>query len=304
MSTAPTRVALIGAGSVGSFFAAHLAAKGERDGGIEVTVCARRPFTGLVVESDKAPVSTNPPVLLDPADLDGPFDWVLLGVKAHQTEGARGWLDAACGPASRVVTLQNGLDPEPRVRPFVGAAEIVPSVVYCGAELLEPGRIHHRNHGFLIVPAGPAADDLVELFEGTPAGIRPDHDFPAAQWQKLTSNVVANGITALTGRRFEVFGLPGIQELAATLARECIAVAGAEGAAVDEAYADLLVSGIQLIDPTSGTSMLYDREAGRPLEHEAIHGAVVEAAARHGIDVPMVRAVTGLLDAVSTAPPA
>ena len=292
-------VAVVGAGAIGTFFAAHLTAAGTAD----VSVCVRTPVDRLVVESEIAPVEAAPRVLSSSAEVERPADWVLFTVKAHQTEGARGWLDALVDAHTRVVVLQNGIEHESRIRPLVPTATpILPAVIYCGAEAVSPGHIVHRNHGFLIVGDGPDGTELAELYAGSGAHVRCSADLRTDLWLKLTANVVANGITALTGRRFEVFTHPPIAALAERLARECIEVACADGAAIDSSYAEILVAGVQGVDPTGGTSMLYDTIAGRPLEHDALHGAVVRAADRHGVEVPTVELVFALLDARSLSP--
>lgn len=297
-----TAVAVVGAGAIGGFFAAHLAAPGSADR--DVSVCVRTPFEHLRVDDGDRVLDARPRVLTSATQVTRPADWVLLAVKAHQTDGASPWLRALCGPGTRLVVLQNGVEHEQRVAPLVpSGTRIIPAVVYCGAEVLEPGRILHRNHGFVIVPSSPDADELVALYDGSGAQVRPTDDFVTAAWQKLAANVVANGVTALTLRRFEVFGDPSIAALARALAIECIEVAQAEGAGVDVDYAELLVSGVQSVDPSGGTSMLYDRIAGRPLEHDAIHGAVVRAADRHSLPAPHVRAVTALLAGLSAGFP-
>jgi 2-dehydropantoate 2-reductase len=157
----------------------------------------------------------------------------------------------------------------------------------------------HRSNGFLIAPDGAAGRDLAALYEGTDAGIRLTNDFGSAQWKKLVSNVVANGITALTGRRMEVLRSAAVADLGRAVVREGIVVARAEGADIDDGYADLLIEGIAAMPDDSGTSMLYDRLAGRPLEYDALYGAVVRAADRHGIDVPHTRTLHALLQGLS-----
>jgi len=326
-------VAIVGAGAIGGFFAAHLIDAGSAD----VTVCVRTPFTELLVESeaDNPPFGATstevasatkvadgsargvtetasrerpalrsvPNVVTDPADGKGPVDWVLLATKAHQTEGAAGWLRALVGPSTKVVVLQNGVEHEQRVRPFVNEqTEIVPAVVYCGAEVIAPGHIVHRTNGFLIVPAGPAGDGLVALYADARAGIRLTDDFRKVAWEKLCGNVVANGITALTERRIEVMRVPAIAAVGHALVLECIAVARAEGAAIDDSYADLLLEGIAMMPAGGGTSMLYDRMAGHPMEQDAKYGAVLRAGARHGIATPLHSTFHALLTAISEAP--
>ena len=288
-----TRVAMVGPGSVGLFFAAHLAAAGT-----DLLSCARRPFDEYVVESPKFPARGPARVLTDPGDVDdGPYDWVLLTVKAHQTEGAAGWLAPLCGPETVVVVIQNGIEHEERVQPLVGEAEVLPAVVYCGAELKAPGHIEHFGGELLYVPVRESSDRLAALFDGTPAEIRPTERFTTELWRKLGSNVVANGITALTRRRMEVMREPAVLDLGTSLLREAWAVGALDGAELDEDDVQRFAKGIGSSRGGGGTSMLYDRLAGKPTEHDAIYGAVVRAAERHGTDAPLCRAVQVLVEA-------
>jgi 2-dehydropantoate 2-reductase len=313
-------VAVVGVGAIGGFFAAHLVAADTAD----VVLCVRRPFDELVLETGGEQMRSTPSICADPAAVappiagsaggpavagaappavHGPVDWVLLATKAHQTAGAAPWLDALVGPDTRVVILQNGVEHVERVLPFVpddtDPGHLIPAIVYCGTEVVAPGRIVHRTNGFIIVPASRSADELAELYEPVRAGIRTSDDFTTTAWQKLCANVVANGITALTGQRMGVMRRPDVLELGRALVDECVQVGRAEGADIDDGYADLLLRGIQEMPDESGTSMLYDRLAGNPLEYDAKYGAVVRAGGRHGIPTPLHQAFAALLGAVS-----
>lgn len=295
-------VAVIGVGAIGGFFAAHVIAAETAD----VVLCARRGFDELVLETGGSELRCAPTVHTDPAAAGtGQVDWVLLATKAHQTPGTAAWLDRLVGPGTRVVILQNGVEHLERVQPLVDEdATLIPSVVYCGTELVGPGHVVHRSNGFLIVPASSAADELATLFEPVRAGIRPTDDFTTAMWQKLCANAVANGITALTGQRIGVMRRPDLLDLGRGIVEECVQVGRAEGADIDDGYADLLLRGVQEMPEAGGTSMLYDRLAGHPLEHDAMYGAVVRAGRRHGIPTPLHQAFVALLGAISDAPPA
>ena len=121
-------------------------------------------------------------------------------------------------------------------------------------------------------------------------------DEAEAAWRKLLSNVGANPITALTLRRLDVFDAPEVRDLGAALLDEALAVARAEGAALTRSDVDAVVSGFTSDFPReNGSSMLYDRLAGLPTEHEHIPGAVVRAARRHGIPVPRNETVLALM---------
>lgn len=288
-------VAVVGPGSVGSFFAAQLIA-----GGVPVLSCARRPFERYVIESAVAPLDVPAVVVTDPADVDAPVPWVLLTVKAHQTESARPWLDRLCGPDTRLVVIQNGVEQHDRGHAVANGATVIPSVVYCAAELVDPGHVRHHASSSLHVPADADADALVELFAPTVCTVHPTAQWSRAAWFKLGMNVAVNGITALTLRRLDVLGDPGIDEVVRRILTECWTVAEAEGAGLGPGDVPAAVDGLLAnASPTGGTSMFYDRSAGRPLEQDALYGAVVRAGRRHGIATPLHESLTALLAATS-----
>jgi 2-dehydropantoate 2-reductase len=301
-------VAVVGAGAIGSFFAAYLMEGGESD----VTLCVRHPFHWLVVESERwgETVRSQPRVLTDPqaaAQHGGPADWVLLATKAHQTPGAADWLGALAGPGTTVVVLQNGVEHVERVRPFVPeATRVLPAVVYSGVEMLGPGHALHRTNGFVYLPAGSAepagpadADRLDALFASDRHFVRSSEDFLTEAWQKLCANVAVNGITALTGRRVEVVRRPDVYGVLGAVLEEAVAVGRAEGARLSDGLADEIRRRQAAFPVGAGTSMLYDRLAGRPMEEDAIYGAVVRAGRRHAISTPVCGTILALLGAIS-----
>ena len=287
-----TRIAMVGPGGVGSYFAAHLIGAGH-----DVISCARRPFDEYVIESEEGPIRAAATVVTDPGQLgeSPPVDWALVAVKAHQTEAAAGWFAPLIGPETVVISVQNGVEGVARLTPLVDGAVVWPSVVYCGGELVSPGVVRHHGGGTLIVPDDPRAKELIDLFDGTPCDIRVSSNWITHAWRKLGMNVIANGITALTRRRIDVLTDPGIPELASTLLTECWAVGRMEGAELTDVDVEKYVANIKPPRGDGGTSMYYDRLAGRPTEHDAIYGAVIRAAERHGIEVPATRAVQALI---------
>jgi len=123
-------------------------------------------------------------------------------------------------------------------------------------------------------------------------------DYRTASWRKLLANVAANPLTALTLRRMGVLREPEVGALAEKLLAEAVAVGRAAGADLTPEDASSVLDWQRRLDAGAGTSMLYDRLAGQPLEHEYITGAVVRTADRHGVDVPLNRAILALLRAI------
>ncbi len=289
-----SEISIVGAGSVGTFFAAHLAALGH-----DIVACVRRPFEEYCVDSATSPITVPSVSVTDPSQITAPSTWVFVAVKAHQTEGAAEWFDVLCGESTKVVVMQNGVEGVERLTPYVHGAEIIPTVVYCGSELLEPGHIRHSNNGYLIVADTPSAHALASLFDGSPATITISNDFVTDEWRKLGINTVANGITALTSRRLEVLAAPGMNAIARRILQEGWAVGRALGADLTDEQAEQLLGYLTTTRSDGGTSMLWDRLAGRSTEHDALYGAVVRRGAALGIPTPTNETILALLAATS-----
>ena len=296
-------VAVIGIGSIGGVVAGCLRHADRHD----VVACVRRPVDrgnlGLTVERPEGTVEVAFAALTDPQAAT-PVDWVLLATKAHHTASAAPWLARLCGPSTRVAVLQNGIDHAARVAPFIGAATAVPIMVYFNGERLAPDRMRMRRVG----GAGDmeAADDadgraFAQLLDGTPISVQLIADFKTQAWRKLLINAVANPMTCLTLRRQEVLRRPDIHALCLAVLDEAVAVARADGARLAPDEPAQTMAKLMTFGPELGTSMYFDRLAGRPLEVEALTGAIVAAGDRLGIPTPLNATLLTLLRAVSDA---
>jgi 2-dehydropantoate 2-reductase len=288
------RVAVVGVGAIGAVVAAAV----RSAGGHELLLCARRPLERVVVElPDGSEVDLPGPLLTDPGAIDAPADWVLLAVKAHQTDGAAGWLSALCGPGTTVAVLQNGIDHVERVGPLAGGAGVLPVVNWCPVEPVAAGRVRQRDALRLAVPSGPAGEGLAALL-GDHAEVTVGGAFEVEAWRKLCANAVS-GVMALAGRPAEMFSLDDVREVARALAHECAAVARAEGVALAAQDADDVVAWIEALPSDAGSSILTDRRAGRALEWEARNSVIGRLGRRHGVPTPVSDTVSALLHAAS-----
>jgi 2-dehydropantoate 2-reductase len=287
-----SRIAVIGSGAVGGFLASEFSLAGH-----PVMLCVRTPLPRLVVASNGQRREVPVEIVTDPRGL-APVRWLVLSTKAQDTPGAAPWLSQLADENTTIVIAQNGVDHAVRVASFAPKAAVLPALVYVAAERIAPGEIVHHLGSQLTVPAGAQADALTQLAQGSTLKIKPEADFLTAAWRKLLGNLSANPITALTLQRIGVMHDPDIRKLALAVLTEGAAVARAEGAKLRSDEAEQTVTELMGYNPTGGSSMLYDRLAGRPLEHEFITGAVVKAAARHGIAVPLNEALLALLRAL------
>jgi 2-dehydropantoate 2-reductase len=283
------RVAIVGPGAIGGAAAAM-----AQRAGAELVLCGRTPLERLVVHRDDAPETVSGPVLTDPAAVPWQADVVLLAVKAHQTEAASGFLRALSGGGTIVAVLQNGVQQRELVAPFVAGATVLPTVVWLATEVTAPGHVRVITPPRFVLPREPGAEPVGELLEG----VEIVDDFTTPAWHKLAVNAVA-GLMALTGRRAAMFRAPDAQRLARALAAETLAVARAEGADLPDAVADEIVEFFAGLPEEAGTSILADREAGRPLEWDARNGVVARLGAARGIPTPISDTIVPLLAAAS-----
>jgi 2-dehydropantoate 2-reductase len=292
-------VAVVGLGSIGGAAAGCLAAAGRYD----VIACTRQPLERLTLEAPQGTVEVPLAAFTDPAQIKNPTDWVLLCTKTYQTESAAPWLARLCAPSTRVAVLQNGIGHVERVAPFVGGATVVPAIVYYNGERLAPDRVRLRQGADpdIAVPNDAGGRAFAELLAGTPLRVALNDDFATLAWRKLLINAVANPITTLTLQRQAVLRRPDVQELCGQILDEAVAVARAEGVRVADDEPARAMATLFTFSGELGTSMFFDRLAGRRLEVEALTGAIVAAGERRGVPTPLNRALLILLRAIDDA---
>jgi 2-dehydropantoate 2-reductase len=291
-------VAVVGLGSIGGIAAGALLVTQKFD----LVACVRKPIERLTFEWPGGAATLPLRALTDPAQAE-PADWVLLCTKTQDTAATAPWLARLCRPGTRVAVLQNGIDHAARVAPLAGGAEVVPVIVYYNGERLAPDRVRLRQgseHDFAVAD-GEAGRAFAQLFEGTPLRTQLGRDFTTLAWRKLLINAIAGPLTTLTLQRQAVLRRPDIQALERQVLDEAIAVARADGAKLEPDEAERALAVLFTFPPDAGTSMYFDRLAGRPLEAEAITGAVVAAGERYGIATPLNRVLLALLRAISDA---
>lgn len=300
LSPVPERstVAVIGLGGIGGVAAGCLHLAGRH----AVVACMRRPIERLRLEQPEGTRELAIDVLADPAQAE-PVDWVLLCTKAHETPSAGRWLQRLCRAGTQVAVMQNGIDHAARVAPWIGGASAVPVVVYYNGERLAPDhvRLRHVADFDVAVADGAAGRAFAALLAGTPLRVKVSEDFTTLAWRKLLVNAVANPLSALVLQRQAVFRRADVHALGLAVLEEAIAVARADGArlAADEVARTMAM--LLSIPPDVGSSMYFDRLAGRPFEIEALTGAIVAAGERYRIPTPLNRALLTLLRTINDA---
>ena len=300
------RYVVVGSGAVGGLYGARLAAAGHDVGFLarsDVEVLRR---DGLVVESVDGDVvlpAGSFSASSDPAAL-GPADVVIVTVKTTDNDALAWLLPPLVAPATTVAVFQNGLGVEARADAAApGAGAVVGGLCFVCAARVAPGRIRHADYGAVTLAPHrgglDAAAAIAEDLRGAGVEAAAVEDLATARWTKLLWNVPFNGLTALLGvGTDEILREPGHRARVVELMHEVVAGGRACGADITEADVQDMVARTEQMVPYR-TSMALDREAGRPLEHEAIYGAAVRAAAAAGVAMPSVEALWLELQAVT-----
>jgi 2-dehydropantoate 2-reductase len=295
MSEYPT-VALVGPGAIGTTVAAAL-----HEAGRTPTICGRTAHQRLELRFDGGRIVVPGPVLSDPAEIKHPFDLVFVAVKATQTQAAAPWLSALCGAKTVVCVLQNGVEQKTQFAPFLSGGPVLPSVVWFPAQREPDASVWLRAEARLTLPDTPATGVVLEALRGTRCTVDVAADFTSVAWRKLLQNAAA-GLMVLTGRRSGMFARADITALSMAYLRECLAVARAEGATLGDDVAQEIVDKFHLSPPDLGTSILADRQAGRPLEWDCRNGVVQRCGRSRGIPTPISDLIVPLLAAASDGP--
>ena len=310
------RIVIAGAGAIGGYLGARLARAGA-----DVVLYARGPHLqamqqrGLRVRSaEGGDFEVKPQLAADLATV-GVADVVFLGVKAHALTALAPQLRPLLGPETVVVSTQNGIpwwyfqghggaleglsltrvDPGGIIAASIEPQRIVGSLAYFAADVVEPGVIRHAEGNRISFgePDGTRsertrriADALIAAGFRCPLTTRFRHEI----WVKLLGNVAFNPISALTrGTLEELARHPDVSRVVREVMAETEAVAGKLGIEMPISIEQRLAGAGKV--GAHKTSMLQDLEAGRPLELEAVVGAVLELGERLGVAMPATRAL-------------
>lgn len=293
----------MGAGAVGGYFGARLAA-----GGDEVTFIARgaqkeaMERDGLRILSPLGDLHIETPeVVADPVDA-GFFDIILFCVKLWDVAAAAETIRPLLSRDSAVIPLQNGVTVEDQLAELLGPQHILGGVTAIGAIIEKPGVIrHYGNFARLIFGERDGAQSwrqecLLSACIGAGIEARVSDDIEVDIWEKFVALAPLAGATSFYRAPLgEILHEPARRVRFEALVHEVVAVGRAKGVALDETAAARAIAFAESMPPALKASMANDLDAGRRLELDWLNGEVVRLGQALGVETPENAAVTEAL---------
>ncbi|SFU06690.1 ketopantoate reductase [Kosakonia arachidis] len=289
-------VAIVGPGAIGTTVAAVLHEVGHTP-----LLCGRTPRDHLTLQDGDRLITVPGPIQTNPIQITRTADLVFLAVKSTQIGAAAEWLKVLTGPETVICVLQNGVEQLDRLATYSLSGQIVPSVVWFPAQTQSDGSVRLRGDVRLSLPDTTASRVVAKALQGTRCSVDLAANFSSLAWRKLLQNAVA-GLMALTHRRSGMFSRADIARLTLAYLQECLSVARAEGAELGDEVPQEILDKFQAAPADMSTSILTDREAGRPLEWDIRNGVIARRGRVHSIPTPVSDILVPLLAAASDGP--
>ena len=316
------RICVLGAGAIGGFIGARLAASGVETSALArgATLASLKAHGWRLMEgaADGSRIATAPVHASDDAAVLGAQDVVILAVKAHALSAAVSGIGPLLGAQTAVLTAMNGVpwwffdgfggpcaglplesvDPGGRIAAAIPAASVLGSVVHMSCSTPEPGLVLHHRGTRLIIGEPDNTDstrlrELVEILRAAGLEATASAAIQNDIWYKLWGNLTMNPVSALTGATSDLILEDDlVRAFCHAAMRETQEIGARIGCPIDETPEDR--DKVTRLLGAFKTSMLQDAEAGRPLELDALVGAVREIGEAVNVPTPYIDALLGL----------
>lgn len=327
------KIAVVGCGAVGSYYGAKLARAGD-----EVHFLLRSDYEavrrqGVLIRSPEGDFQVQPQCAQRPEEI-GPADLILIGLKTRANEAFPKLLPSIVGPATAVLTLQNGLGNEEDLARLFPAEQIMGGLCFVCLNRVAPGVIQHIRYGQVVLGEfqrrpEPRTHDLAARFcaAGVPCTIT--DDLARAHWEKLVWNVPFNGLGVASAAGYDALAQsPSVPRLStinsqpsalseclttdklladarwAQLVRdlmlEVITAARAMGFDVPVSFAEQQIERTRTMGAYRA-STLIDFERGQPLELQSLFLEPLRQATQAGVPMPRLKALCAVLKNLDAA---
>ena len=300
-------IMMVGAGSVGGYFGAHLAQH------YPTVSFLLRPKTlaavrqqGLRIRSASGTITVHPEAAADAKELPAP-DLIILAVKAYDLDETLAQIETVLTDRTVILTLQNGIDTEDRIIARFKRDCVVGGVAFIYSKIVSPGLIDHYKKGTVAIGElmGHESERVLQIRElFTNAGIpcQLSKDIRRSKWEKMCWNCVFNPLTVLIDDKVSrALEHPEMMRVIHQIVAEVAAVSAAVKVPLPSDMPDRVVKWTQEIRDIH-TSMYDDWKAGRQTEIRNLNGYIVDQGRALGIPTPVNEALTAMIKTLTEKP--
>ncbi len=301
-------VAIVGSGAVGGYFGAKLARAGH-----DVTFVARGAHLAAIREhglrvtstTGDAPDFTVRARAVEKAEDVPPPDLAIFAVKAYSNEQALPLLAGVVRESGLILTLQNGVDSVDEIARFVSADRVLGGSTYVATALAAPGVVEQTGtHQRIVLGEVTTSSDRIservarlhETFAGADIHSEPVPDARVPIWEKFCYLAPFAAFTGAARQPIGPLWSDATTRRAMVAAFEEVAAVGrAEGVVLPDGMVDRISAYLDTVPGTTRSSLLIDLQQRKPIEIEALAGAVVRRAARLDVAAPILSALYAVL---------
>lgn len=282
------KIAVMGAGAVGSYYGAMLARAGH-----QVTLVARPQHVeaisgrGLVLEARGTTEIIPLAATTEPSGVAG-AEIILFCVKSDDTAAAGEAMAPYLGPGTAILSLQNGVDNAERLEKVL-RRPVIPTAVYVAVEMPAPGHVRHHGRGELVIGSSPASAEIAATLTQAGIGTEISDNVIGDLWGKLIVNCCYNALSAIPQLPYgRMRAVDGVEAVMTDIVAECVAVAKGCGVSIDEGILGKVL-GLASAMPNQFSSTAQDLAKGKRTEIGHLNGYVVRMGEKLGIATPTNR---------------
>jgi 2-dehydropantoate 2-reductase len=296
------RVAVMGAGAVGSYLGSYLARAGAEvhliARGAHLAALRERGLTLLTPDGERSTVDVR--ATHDPAEI-GPVDFVLFLVKSYDTDDAAKRLPPLLGPETGVLCLQNGIDNEARIAAVVGDEHVLGGAAYILSAIEAPGVVRSGEARIVIgeMAPGPPSDRVERFVELARAGgihASASADVRRVKWEKYVLLVAFSAVTASTQLTVgDIRASEAASGMLKAIMTEAWTIGRALGVPLADDHVERSHELVLVQADDEGTSLRHDLLTGHRMELEALQGTLRRLGRETGIPTPWTDAAYAIL---------
>jgi len=293
----------MGAGGVGAYLGSRLASAGADvhliARGAHLEAMRKHGLTIVTPEGERSTVEVQ--ATADPAEV-GPVDVVLFLVKSYDTEAAAQRLPPLIGDDTVVISLQNGIDNEPRIAAVVGDEHVAGGAAYILSAIEAPGVVRSNRARIVVgeLQPGPPSERIQRFVEVARAGdvnATASDDVRRTKWEKYVLLVAFSAVTAATQLTVgDIRASDAASAMLRSIMEEAWRVGRAQGVPLADDLVDRAHALVLAQDDSEGTSLRHDLLIGHRMELEALQGTLRRLGRETGIPTPWTDAAYAVLE--------